>query len=304
MAPRGWTRRTLAALTALVALVGATACGQDDPPPGPPAPLRILLVNDDGWNAPGIVALRQALRGAGHQVVQVAPVADRSTSGTATTMTGEVVVRRPTRDPDVYTVSGTASDATLVALRSIMGDAWPDLVVSGINPQRTVGLDAMRSGTVGAALTAAGLDFPSVAVSTDVRSPRPRPADFTATADFAVRMVAEIERQRVDGAPLLPKNAVLNVNYPGGAAPPRGVVAVPTANVPSTAVYYRYGRDLQSYVAVPRPADAPTGRDEGGGSDMAALAGGRVTLTDLSADLDRANPPVRMAAELAPVLEP
>lgn len=304
MALRGCLRRTAAALTALVALAGVAACSQDAPPAPPPAPLRILLVNDDGWNAPGIVSLRQALQRAGHRVVEVAPVADAGSAGTGATFTGEFRVRRPTPDRDLWTVTGTASDATLVGLRSIMGNEWPDLVISGINSQRSVGLDAMRSGTVGAALTAAGLDFPAVAVSADLTNPRPRPAEFARAADFTVRLVATMQRQQPEGAPLMSKNTVLNVNYPGGPKPPRGVIAVPTADVPSTTVFYRYGRNLESYVVAPTPAAAPGGRDEGEGSDIAALSGGRVTLTDFSADPDRSAPPARVAPRLAPLLTP
>jgi 5'-nucleotidase len=296
-------RRGLAALVALVALTGLTACGTAAPAPAPPpGPLRILLVNDDGWNAPGTVVLRDALRRAGHRVVEIAPVADRSSAGTATTTAGELVVRRPTRDPDVWTVSGTAADAVLVS-RAIMYREPPDLVVTGVDSAPALGLDAVRSGSVGAAMTASGLGFPVVSVSTFVLNPaKARPDQFRRPADFTVRLVRTIQEQREPG--LIGQRTILNVNYPAFQGPPRGVVAAPSSNTPTVAVSYRPGRAPDRFVASAVPDG--TASVNGVNDDVNAFWRlSNVTLTDLSTDPDRAAPPSsRTAARLAPLMKP
>lgn len=263
-----------------------------------PPPLRILLVNDDGWDAPGIVAVRDALRRAGHRVVEVAPVGDRDDTGTGVTLSGDLQVGRPTPDRDIWAISGTASDAVLVGTRAVLVREWPHLVISGINPEPSLGLRALRSGTVGAALTAAGR-FPTIAVSTGGadRTP-PEPADFARAAGFTVRLVSALQHRRAADSPLLPPHTVLNVNYPSGPTTPRGVVAAPISDAPDLSVYYQRGQQPGSAVAVTREtAPKPD-------SDAAAFAAGDVVLTDLSASPDRSTAPPRTAARLAPTLEP
>lgn len=298
---RGRVRRAVAALAALVALAGLAACGGSAPAP-PPGPLRILLVNDDGWNAPGTVALRDGLRRAGHRVVEVAPLSDRSSAGTATTTAGELVMRRPTRDPDVWTVSGTAADAVLIG-RAIMYREPPDLVVTGVDATPALGIDAMRSGSVGAAMTASGLGLPVVSVSTFVPNPaKSRPEQYRRPADFAARLVRMLQEQRQPG--LMDQRTVLNVNYPGPYARPDKVVAAPSSNTPTVAVTYKPGRSADRVVATMIPDG--TVSVNGVNDDVNAFWRlSNVTLTDLSADPDRAAPPSsRIAVRIAPLMKP
>ncbi len=148
---------TVAAGLALTATL--TGCGEATPPAAggdlaaarpqnqtQAAPRRILVTNDDGWSAPGIVALREALRRAGHTVVEVAPADDQSGTGAALTLKGTLPVVRPSADQDVWLVGGRPADAAAVGLRSVMAAAPPDLVVSGINSGTT---SASRPSTPG-----------------------------------------------------------------------------------------------------------------------------------------------------------
>jgi 5'/3'-nucleotidase len=133
--------------------------------------VRILVTNDDGVDAPGIKALASALAADGHDVVVVAPTDDRSGSGAAI---GKLFATEPPEIirvdwPDVPGVPVHALDAppaTAVLAATLGGFGEPpDLVVSGINPGANTGHIVIHSGTVGAALTAAGLDTPGLAVS-------------------------------------------------------------------------------------------------------------------------------------------
>ena len=95
--------------------------------------LDILLTNDDGWDAPGIGSVRQALVDAGHRVTLVAPLEQQSGRGGAmnTNFGEEVAVVEEA--PGIWSVDGTPTDSVRAALDVILHDDWPDLVVSGSN---------------------------------------------------------------------------------------------------------------------------------------------------------------------------
>lgn len=286
------------ALATLVALVAIVSCGEPEPVDTPPRPLRILVVNDDGWNAPGVVVLRDALRRAGHTVVQVSPAVDRSDAGTAATMSGPLSARRPTPDPDVWSTSGTAADAARLGIFGLMGA--PDLVISGIDATYTASIAASGTGTVGAAFVGATNNVPAVAIGTASADPEqpPRPADLARVADFAVRLVERLQDKTPD-APLVPTRTVLNVNYPRGPEPAREVVAAATSDVPARMVTAEPTAQPGTVLIVPREVPETDFDD-----DISELARSNVTLTDLSADPDRSTPPVRLAAPLAERMRP
>jgi 5'-nucleotidase len=133
--------------------------------------VRILVTNDDGVDAPGLMPLAAALVADGHDVTVVAPTTDRSGSGAAI---GKLFGNEPPEIvrhewPDlpgvaVHALDAPPATAVLGAALGAFGDP-PDLVASGINPGANTGHLVIHSGTVGAALTAAGLDIPALAVS-------------------------------------------------------------------------------------------------------------------------------------------
>ncbi|HUF84102.1 MAG TPA: 5'/3'-nucleotidase SurE [Acidimicrobiia bacterium] len=154
--------------------------------------MRILVTNDDGVDSPGILALALALHRAGHEIVVVAPNSDRSGSSAAI---GAVHRSGPIpfteHDwpdfPDARVLSIDAPPATAVYAACLggFGDP-PDLVASGVNPGANTGHLVLHSGTVGAALTAAGLGVPGLAVSVQWDEEREyiweTPAAFAAAA--------------------------------------------------------------------------------------------------------------------------
>ena len=174
--------------------------------------LRILLTNDDGVGAAGILALRGALLAEGHHVTVVAPSRNRSGSSVSVTTVGKLAVRE--LEPGVFAVDGTPADCVLLGLEGGVMEPPVDLVVSGINFGQNIGVRIVSSGTVGAAITAAGLGVPSIASSQTVDSPdySTTPRFFPDAAAFTASLVQVLARSGDD--PLLPPGVVLNVNYP------------------------------------------------------------------------------------------
>ena len=148
----GMGRMVQAGLASL--LIVATAGGWS---PVAGQSLNVLLTNDDGFDAPGIVAVRHALLKAGHRVTMIAPLENQSGVGSAITTSGTIDYY-PQED-GVWAVDGTPSDAVSLALVHVMGTDRPDVVISGANFGQNVGANVVSSGTVAAALDAVQLDL-------------------------------------------------------------------------------------------------------------------------------------------------
>ncbi|MFZ9052833.1 MAG: 5'/3'-nucleotidase SurE [Woeseiaceae bacterium] len=195
-----------------------------------PEPLRILLTNDDGYDAPGIKTVHEYLVTAGHDVTLVAPLTDHSSSGMRVTAWGSLNYEE--QAPGVWTVDGFPADAVLVGLLHVMRDELPDLVISGANFGQNLGF-ANSSGTVGAATMAMYAGLPAVAISVGINpsehSTDPVPyastlAAFSGAAEFIVKLIDDLQRTRAEDGRLLAKQTILNVNYP--AARPDAVNGV------------------------------------------------------------------------------
>jgi 5'-nucleotidase len=125
---------------------------------------RVLVVNDDGIDSPGIIVLASALRALG-EVTVVAPDADRSgTSHSISTRHVVTAIERRGRDVRSFACSGTPADCVVLGVNELCG-ATPDLVVSGINRGANLADDINYSGTVGAAVEAVVVGIPAIAVS-------------------------------------------------------------------------------------------------------------------------------------------
>jgi 5'-nucleotidase len=189
--------------------------------------MRILVTNDDGVESAGIRALAAALAADGHDVTVFAPMTDRSGAGAAIgKLYGAApppVVRADWPDlpaVPVYALDAPPATAVLAACLGAFGEK-PDLVASGINPGQNTGHLVLHSGTVGAALTAAGLDVPGLAVSLQFALDSEYRWETAAT--FAAAAVGWV----TDGDGPTPR--VLNVNVPN--VPLDDVVGVREANL-------------------------------------------------------------------------
>lgn len=240
--------------------------------------MHILVTNDDGVTASGLLALAQEMRQVG-QVTVLAPDRNWSASGHVKTL------ERPLRVRDVILADGTPALATdgapsdCVAL-AVLGllPSKIDLVVSGINPYANLGHDVTYSGTVTSAMEAAIWGLPGIAVSLNSTENDRGPLDYGPAARVARRVVAEVIARQ------LPKATLLNVNVPylpdeqlkGIRITRQGLRVyhdlLVTREDPRGRPYYWIG------------GDAPTGVPENG-TDFGALSEGFVSITPLHLDL-------------------
>jgi 5'-nucleotidase len=163
--------------------------------------MLILVTNDDGVYAPGILALAEALREVG-KVVVAAP--DRERSAASHSLTLNQPLRIDELDDDRYAIDGTPTDCVHLAVNVILEGRKPDLLVSGINRGGNMGQDVTYSGTVWAALEGNLMGIPSFAVSLA----DDRYSDYRPSAMFAARTARWI------GENSLPEDTILNINIP------------------------------------------------------------------------------------------
>ena len=246
--------------------------------------MRVLLTNDDGIEAEGLQTLRRALRALPSvQLAVIAPDGNRSA------MARSITTRRPLWVQEVdfedgsvgYATDGTPVDCVRLANLGLVEGFEAELVVSGINHGSNLGDDITYSGTVAAALEAIVLGLPGIAVSQQSVSREldfrvGSGFDFEVAAAFTARLVAELA-----DVPL-PDGTLLNINVPG--AHPDGVEVARLGK--------RVYRDELALVEEdPRGrrqyriyGDASFERDETG-TDLAAVAAGRIAVTPIHFDL-------------------
>jgi 5'-nucleotidase len=238
--------------------------------------VRILISNDDGYLARGILTLREALDGLGELTV-VAP--DRNRSGASNSLTLEVPLRVGTQGPGVFFVlGGTPTDCVHLAISGLL-DLEPDMVVSGINDGANLGDDVLYSGTVAAATEGRHLGKPAVAISLNTDGMRGEGARHFETAGHFARVIVE----RLFATPL-GRATILNVNVPN----------IPLADVKGIKVTRLGNRHRsESVIKAEDPRGRPVywvgpagaGQDAGPGTDFHAVAHGYVSVTPLAVDL-------------------
>jgi 5'-nucleotidase len=255
--------------------------------------MRILLTNDDGIHAPGIVALHDALQGLG-EIVTIAPLTVQSASGHGITFDEPLMCEEVAVNDRMHgtAVDGRPADCVKVALRAIWPELFgpgsrPDLTISGMNGGANVGINVLYSGTVAAAVESAFLGVPAIAVSLHLGDLR----------EVHYQRAAEIARQAIDRILQHPldDHSVINVNVPrteraDAPMPELRVVGMNAAagtdgyerrESPRGRAYYWPVGDGMEFVHT-----APE-------SDVAALLEGFVTVTPLSyvmTDQDRLQP--------------
>lgn len=232
--------------------------------------MRILVSNDDGYFAPGIAALAEALGELG-EVTVVAPERDRSGASNSLTLDRPLSLRRAANG--FYFVNGTPTDCVHLAVTGML-DHLPDMVVSGVNHGANMGDDTIYSGTVAAATEGYLLGVPSLAVSLVSKGA----SDFSAAARVARDMAERLMRAPFQGPVLL------NVNVPDR----------PYEQLKGTRIT-RLGRRHKAEPAIrsvtPRNETvywvgaAGAAADAGEGTDFHAVDEGYVSVTPLQMDL-------------------
>lgn len=234
--------------------------------------MKILISNDDGYQAPGIIALYEALKEIA-QVEVVAPEQNNSAKSNALTLHSPIYIR--TSSNGFRYVTGTPADCVHIALTGLLGYI-PDLVVSGINNGANMGDDTIYSGTVGAAMEGYLMGVPAIAFSQVDRDwVRIRDA-----AAYAKHLVSNLmSSHQASSSPWL-----LNVNIPN----------LPVAQLGLPKVC-RLGRrhPAQRVITQESPrgetmywiGSAGAARDEAHDTDFYATSQGHVSITPLQVDL-------------------
>lgn len=234
--------------------------------------MKILLSNDDGCQAPGLVCLRKHLLQA-HEVRVVAP--DRNRSGASNSLTLMRPLRVQEHDDGTMCVDGTPTDCVHLALHGLISDK-PDLVVSGINSGANLGDDTLYSGTVAAAMEGRHLGYAALAISNVSHTPE----HLDTAGRVALRLIEQLQ------ASPLPGDTILNVNVPD--LPWQQLDGF---EVTRTGHRHRAEEVLKSRDPRGRPiywigASGPEA-DCGPGTDFHAIANRRVSITPLLVDLTR-----------------
>lgn len=234
--------------------------------------MRILVSNDDGYFAPGISALAEALSSCA-EVTVVAPERDRSGSSNSLTLDRPLTVRRAANG--YLYVNGTPTDCVHLAVTGLL-EALPDVVISGINYGANMGDDTIYSGTVAAATEGFLLGIPSVAISLVAEGG----GHFETAARVACELVQRFSAHPVD------QPVLLNVNVPDvGYEALRGMAVtrlgrrhkaepVVKSTTPRGEVVYWVGA-------------AGSAQDAGEGTDFHAASQKMVSITPLQVDLTR-----------------
>lgn len=234
--------------------------------------MRILISNDDGYLAPGIIALADALAPIA-EIVVVAPDSNRSGSSNSLTLDRPLSVFQAANG--FYFVNGTPSDCVHVALTGLL-DFKPDLIVSGINQGQNMGDDTLYSGTVAAATEGFLFGINAMAFSQVEKGWQ--------HLDAAARVARDLVLRRFD---TLQKPYLLNINIPNR-----------TYNDIKSIVSTRLGKRHQSEPVI-RMQDphgreifwiGPAGaaKDAAEGTDFHATAQGHVSITPLQVDVTHA----------------
>jgi 5'-nucleotidase len=236
--------------------------------------MKILISNDDGYQAPGILCLVETLQKFA-DVTVIAP--ERNHSGASNSLTLEYPLRLKQAENGFTYVNGTPTDCVHLALTGLL-DSLPDIVVSGINAGANLGDDVIYSGTVAAAMEGRFLGLPALAISMASFNPH----HYQTAARVAEKLLA---RFQTDDLPL-PVDTILNINVPDE----------PWETLKGMQVT-RLGRRHRAAPAV--KGEDPYGRpiywigpagseqDAGPGTDFYAINQGFVSITPLHVDLTR-----------------
>lgn len=211
------------------------------------APLKILVVNDDGCESPGSTSLQDKLKAKGYDVWMVAPATNQSGIGSAITFkTGKIFDVNKVADQR-YCFPGTPADSVDFGLHGLLKETAPDLVISGVNDGPNTGMAQVNSGTVSAAARAVRYGVPAIAASigyrfTDEEMKNKWPSThkyWPDSVDYVVGVVDKLNSQRVKGQPLLPAGTGLSINYPAlASADIKGVRYVDNQRFPVAQIGY------------------------------------------------------------------
>lgn len=258
--------------------------------------LRILVTNDDGIHAPGLKALEKIARKLSSDVWVVAPEEEQSGSAHSLSLANPLRVRKLSARK--YAVRGTPSDCVLMAIRHIMMDTPPDLVLSGVNRGQNIADDVTYSGTIAAAMEGTQLGVPSIALSQAFGFSGHANVKWATAEHFAPEIIQKLV------AAGWPEEVLINVNFPD-------VVPASVTGIEVT----RQGKRDQSLVRVEERIDARNNpyywlgferilSNPPQGTDLRAIYEGRISITPLHMDLTHSRTSKALSEALGTLAKP
>src|SRR3954462_8583625 len=235
--------------------------------------MRILITNDDGIHSPGLDLLERIAQTLSDEVYVIAPEYDQS--GVAHSLSLNDPLRLREVSPRHYAVKGTPTDCVIMGVRSVLADKRPDLVLSGVNRGSNVAEDVSYSGTIAGAIEGTILGIPSIALS-QAYGPGGRDAVKWACAErhgpTVIRRILELG---------MPANTLVNVNFPDCAPNDvEGVEASTQGQRNQDLLRLDERQDGRGnpyfWIAFEKRRTTP-----GNGTDLWAIANGRISVTPL-----------------------
>jgi len=237
--------------------------------------LRILLSNDDGFDAPGMAVLRKIAAALSDDVIVVAPAKEQSGASRSLTLHDPLRIKK--YSDTEYSVTGTPTDSVMMALNYLFKDSPPDLILSGVNRGGNLGEDVLYSGTVAAASEGTLLGVRSIAISQCILD-----ADnihWDTTEQMAPDIIKNLLTMEWG------EGTLMNINFP----------AVPVAEVKGIQATIQGKRDL-SNLSIDARVDArgndyfwlgyrPSFGEPSEGVDLHAVSTGYVSVTPLNLNL-------------------
>jgi 5'/3'-nucleotidase len=240
--------------------------------------MRILLTNDDGFEAEGLRALERIAATLSDDVWVVAPEIEQSGASRALTLSMPVRVRKT--GEKAYAVSGTPTDCVMLALSELVEGDKPDLILSGVNRGQNLGEDVSMSGTVAGAIQGMVLGVPAIALSQCMTEFHDRHRALYETAEhFAPGIIRKLVKTG------WPKDVVINLNFPDRPPDEVSVVEVTTQGHRDILHMHAERRtDLRGrdYYWMGFSGRRPISAE---GSDLTAIHEGRISVTPLHIDL-------------------
>jgi 5'-nucleotidase len=238
---------------------------------------RILCTNDDGIHAPGLKTLEKIARKLSSDVWTVAPEFEQSGASHSLTLVVPLRLRKINRRK--YAVQGTPTDAVMMAVRHIMIDHPPDLILSGVNRGGNVADDVTYSGTVAAAMEGCALGIPSIALSQIYGLAGRKHVKWTTAEQHGPELIGRLLEIG------WPKDVLMNINFPD--MPPEAVKKV---------VVTTQGARDQSNILIDARVDARENEyfwlgyvrrksNPTAGTDLRAAYEGYISVTPLHMDL-------------------
>lgn len=250
---------------------------------------KILLTNDDGIHAPGMKVMEDAARQLSDDVITVAPSVNQS--GMAHALTLHSPLRIHGHGADRYSVDGTPTDCVLMAIRHLLKDNLPDLILSGVNFGQNMAEDVTYSGTVAAAMEGTTLGIPSLAFSQSfgVHSQGP---NFDIAARYLPDLAADLY---LEG---FPPHVLLNINFPDtqdGQARGIRLTRQGQRDQKHADLLERHDARRQAYywIGFIRREELPLKN-----SDLSAVRAGYISVTPLHLDLTEHDQLQRMGGDL------